>query len=139
MPLSCASSCSISRARTIAYCNWGNPFVTAKMMTTKWPLAAILMEIGVQVRLRQVELNLGWIPRLQNIEADAITNAEFGHFTDSNRVEVSVKEVNERLILLPHLLKIGEEFMLGLREAKAEAKAGRRCRRSQGSERGRDR
>ena len=98
--------------------NGGNPFVTAKMMTTKWPLAAILMEIGVQVRKRQVELNLGWIPRLQNIEADAITNSEYGHFKEENRVPTSVEELNKQFILLPKLLEVGQEFVLGLKEAK---------------------
>lgn len=49
--------------------NSGNAFVVFKMMTTKWPLAAILMEVAVQLRISSISMDLGCVPRLQNEEA----------------------------------------------------------------------
>ena len=89
--------------------NAGNSFVTARMMTTKWPLAAILMEIAIQLRKRQISMSLDWIPRLQNEEADAITNEDFKSFAAEHRITTSVEEAAEAFVLLPRLLKAGEE------------------------------
>ena len=92
------------------------------MMTTKWPLAPILMETAIQLRSRQVELDLDWIPRLQNIEADAITNSDFAAFDDTRRIAVTAESLSDKFILLPKLLALGEEFQNDLAE-KREARA----------------
>ena len=57
--------------------NLGNAFVVARMLTTRFPLSALLMEIALQLRARGLALDLKWILRAQNMEADAITNADF--------------------------------------------------------------
>ena len=43
-------------------------------MSSKFPLVVILTEMAVQLQSRKLELDLDWIPRNQNKEADAITN-----------------------------------------------------------------
>ena len=99
--------------------NAGNAYVTAKMMTTKWPLAAVLMEIAVQLRSRQIALDLNWIPRLQNEEADPITNLDFKSFRKENRIPTTVEELAGSFVLLPRLLEAGERI-LKLGEAAAK-------------------
>ena len=60
--------------------NQGNAFLLDKMMTTKFPLGIILMELAHQLGLRRAVLRAEWLPRLQNEEADALTNAGFHTF-----------------------------------------------------------
>ena len=38
------------------------------------------MELAHQMQLRQAILRALWLPRLQNEEADALTNLDFRHF-----------------------------------------------------------
>ena len=70
--------------------NAGNSFVVTRLMTTKFPLVMILAEVAAQLRMRGVALQLGWAPREQNEEADALTNKEFGLFDPARRVAVDV-------------------------------------------------
>ena len=39
-------------------------------------------------------LRASWIPRLQNEEADALTNEDFRHFDPARRVEVSLESLD---------------------------------------------
>ena len=57
--------------------NLGNTFMVSKLMTSKFPLVVILAEVVAQLRTRSMVLNLGWVPRDQNEEADALTNGDF--------------------------------------------------------------
>ena len=63
--------------------NLGNTAVASKLLTTKFPLCIFLMELVVQLQAQGAELHLHWLPRLQNVEADQLTN---GDFTGSVRV-----------------------------------------------------
>ena len=74
------------------------------------------------MRSRQVDFDLDWIPRLQNIEADAITNSDFAAFDDTRRIAVTAESLSDKFILLPKLLALGEEFQNDLAE-KREARA----------------
>ena len=69
--------------------NRGNLFVIDKFMTTKFPLSIFLMEMAVQLDELNCILNLQWIPREQNIEADALTNACFESFSAEHRVHIN--------------------------------------------------
>ena len=60
--------------------NQGYSYLLDKLLTTKYPLGVVLMELAVQVGLRKATIRANWIPRLQNEEADALTNSEFHHF-----------------------------------------------------------
>ena len=68
--------------------NQSNMYVVAKLMTTTFPLAAVLMQLTCMLSLRNLWLNLGWIRRDQNEEADALTNADFSLFDPKKRLEV---------------------------------------------------
>ena len=69
--------------------NQGNSFLLDRMMTTKYPLVVILMELAHQMRRRRLVLRARWLPRLENEEADALTNLDFRHFDAAKRAGVS--------------------------------------------------
>lgn len=54
--------------------NIGNRFAVARLLTTKWPLDVFVSELATQLEVRNLLLQLSWVPRDQNAEADAITN-----------------------------------------------------------------
>ena len=54
--------------------NNGNRYAVTKMLTTKWPLLAFLAELSLQLEYRGILLEINWVPREQNAEADATTN-----------------------------------------------------------------
>ena len=70
----------------------GNSFALVRMMTSKFPSVVILTVFALQLRDRAAELNLEWVPRDQNEEADALTNEEFGAFDPVRRVDVNMKD-----------------------------------------------
>ena len=55
-----------------------------------------------------MDLQLGWSPRDQNIQADALTNGEFGDFDPNLRVAVDVETLP--FLVLPRLMVIAEEL-----------------------------
>ena len=66
--------------------NQGNSFVVQKLMTTKYPLAPILMQLTTLLARRGLWLELDWVPREDNQPADDLTNSEFGRFDLSKRI-----------------------------------------------------
>jgi hypothetical protein len=69
--------------------NQGNSYVVNKFMTTALPLSAVLMQLAVLLAARNLWLNLEWLPRTANTEADMLTNNDFSLFDPSLRVPVS--------------------------------------------------
>ena len=96
--------------------NSGNTFVTSRLMTSKFPMVGVLMELAEQVRRREVVLNLEWAPREQNTEADALTNNETSGFDPRRRIEVKLEEL-ERAIL-PGAMAIADEIYEKARETR---------------------
>ena len=91
--------------------NNGNRYAVTKMLTTKWPLLAFLAELSLQLEERGILLEVNWVPREQNTEADAITNGDFGWLDANNRIETEMGRLP--FILLPELLSKGEGFYSG--------------------------
>jgi uncharacterized protein HemY len=52
-----------------------------------------LAELAEQLKLRQTELNLVWVPRDQNEEADELTNEEFSRFRSDLRVDIALESI----------------------------------------------
>ena len=88
--------------------NLGNTWVLNRLMTTKFPMLVILGELAVQLRALNADLSLERVPRLQNEEADALTNGDFSAFKPSNRVPLDVEKLN--FLVLPRLAEIAEEL-----------------------------
>ena len=94
--------------------NKGNSYVVKKMMMTAFPLNACLMELSEQLEQRSSWLDVQWVPRDQNIEADALTNGHFAGFDPNLRIDVSMKDLP--FIVLPAMLEAGGARLAELAE-----------------------
>ena len=88
--------------------NLGNQFVLHKLSTTKMPLAAVLWQLTSLLQARGLWLDLAWIPRESNVEADALTNADFVGFDPRLRIDVSWEDVD--LGIASRLLALDDEW-----------------------------
>ena len=86
----------------------GNTFILSRLMTGKFPSIVILAELSAQLRRKGIELNLEWVPRDQNEEADALTNEHFTHFNKDLRIDVDVLKID--WIVLNRLMGVAEEI-----------------------------
>ena len=101
--------------------NQGNSYLLDRMMTTRYPLGVVLMELAHQMKRRHVLLRARWLPRLQNQEADDLTNYEFRHFDPAKRINIELADLN--FALMNSLFKAGDEYEAELASARASAKA----------------
>ena len=88
--------------------NLGNSFAVSKGMSTKFPLAPLLIELNEQLRCRNLDLRLTWVRRDSNVEADAITNQDFSVFDESKRIHVSYPEI--KWLVLGEVMKASKEI-----------------------------
>ena len=68
--------------------NQSNTFSVQKLISTKFPLTILLMELSEQLRTRNASLSLRWVPRLDNQPADDLTNNKFDLFESSLRIDI---------------------------------------------------
>ena len=73
--------------------NVSNTYVTKKYLSSKFPLSVILLELAAQLKKVGLELDLCWVPRDQNTEADSLTNERFEGFKTENRIEKKFEEL----------------------------------------------
>ena len=98
--------------------NLGNKSVVSRLMTTKYPLVAVLMELAAQLMRRGQGLELNWTPRLQNLEADALSNSDFQGFDSARRVRINVG--SHPWIVLSEMLASGRALYESIRVGKVE-------------------
>ena len=113
--------------------NQSTPAAVARLMTGKFPLNLVLMELACLLAERQCDLQLSWRPREMNTEADALTNSDFRLFDPSLRIPVKL-EALEWNVLTPWW-----EESLSLYREVAEARKAARSRKPSGETRGRKR
>ena len=82
--------------------------VLARGMSTSYPLCLVTMELAAQLERRGLDLELEWLPRDANKEADALSNLLFDEFDAGHRISVSLADLP--WLVLPDLLKQGEEI-----------------------------
>ena len=117
--------------------NMGNAHVIDRRLTTKFPLCAILMELSAQLSRAGASLTLDWIPRLQNTEADELSNGITTSFQEVNRVHLDLGNLD--LLILPELIGYGSSLYEALDKRKLDragqqvAPGGRRAERPRGS------
>ena len=99
--------------------NLGNSFVLAKMLTTTYPLALVLMQVSVLLSEKKLWLGLQWIPRERNTEADALTNDDFSGFAEHLRISVRFAEL--RLEVVEKFAVHYRDMMLQRERRKLEA------------------
>ena len=102
--------------------NLGNTYCVSRLMTSKFPSVVILTELAAQLKQRKLDLSLGWVPRDQNEEADALTNQDYSAFDMNLRVDVAPGKI--KWILLPRMLAVAEELYEQVRRLRSEVSAG---------------
>ena len=73
--------------------NYGNAHIIQKGMSTKWPIAPLIIELSEQLRHRKLDLRLTWIRRDKNTLADELSNLDFSNFDPARRIQVRPKEI----------------------------------------------
>lgn len=96
--------------------NKGNSHVVARLLTTKFPLVAFLMELAMQLQMVGADLELYWLPRLQNQEADALTNNDLTRFDAQLRLRFDLTSFKG--LVLSDMLTCGTELYEEIRVAR---------------------
>ena len=101
--------------------NLGNTYLLDRLITTKYPLGVVLMEVAHQCHRKGLSLRADWVPRLENQEADDLTNMEFKSFNPSKRIDVRLEDL--QFGVLNDLFKVGDDYVGELEELKAQKRA----------------
>ncbi len=96
--------------------NRGNSYIVQRLACTKFPLVCILMEIAWELRMRGKYLEIKWIPRQQNIEADALSNLVVRDFNPAMQVKFDLE--NTRFHCLSEMVAIGEQLYMDVANQK---------------------
>ncbi|CAL1153097.1 unnamed protein product, partial [Cladocopium goreaui] len=96
--------------------NLGNTHLIARLMSTKFPLCAILMEVAAVLMDGNHDLQLEWLPRLQNQEADNLTNEIFHGFSEDRRLRFRMEEYEG--LVLQAMLNLCMELYEDVRKAR---------------------
>ena len=78
--------------------NRGNSYAVTKMMSTKWPLTALIIELSEELRANNLELHLEWLPRDLNEEADALSNLDTSGFDPSLEMKIDTSKLGWRVL-----------------------------------------
>ena len=105
--------------------NASNTYVAKKYLSSKFPLSVILLELAAQLKKIGLELDLCWVPRDQNTEANSLTNEGFEGFRKENKTEKKLEE--------PGWLVMGELMMQKASELDAEVKFAKTSKESKSS------
>ena len=100
--------------------NRGNSFALSRLMSTKYPLCLLVMELAVALEQRSLALTAEWAPREWNAEADDLTNQRFSAFDPSLRVPFDM--ASHKWLVLGDLLKAGRDFYAEAQVARASVR-----------------
>ena len=99
--------------------NRGNSFVTARWLTTAFPLNAVLMELAAVLQKNSLSLELYWAPRLQNKLADALSNGVYSAFDLQLRFRFNFE--GYKSLVLHELMNLGSELYGEIKETQGKA------------------
>ena len=91
-------------------------------MPSKFPLVVVLTEFAAQLRKLRLNLDLQWIPRNQNEEADALTNCDFGAFSEDRRIHVNISEL--KCLVLDEMFRAADSLNADMKDRRAAQSAG---------------
>ena len=100
--------------------NRGNRFILRKSLSTKFPLTLLVIEVSEMMRKKNAMVDLLWIKRDLNQDADDLTNEEFGNFSEENRVYL--KDGKIQWEVMDDLLSSGMELYEGIKQKKEDKK-----------------
>jgi hypothetical protein len=78
--------------------NQGNTFVTSRLLSTKYPLALMLMQLTVVTAELGVWLDLKWWPRERNVEADQLSNEDFTGWDLGRRIQLKFEDLRLEVV-----------------------------------------
>ena len=87
--------------------NRGNGAALNKLMSTHYPINAVLMELAVHCKRTGIVPTVNWAPRLFNREADDLANGRTQAFSPSLEVKMNPSELQWHI--LPQVLLMGQE------------------------------
>ena len=90
------------------------------MLSTKYPLTILVMELSEQLRQRKASLELRWLSREKNTEADELTNCIYTSFKESLRVALVPSEL--RFLVLNEIQQDSNRLYALMIEEKATKK-----------------
>jgi len=102
--------------------NRGNSFALTRLMSTKYPLCLLVMELATVLEERGLAMTAEWAPREWNSEADALTNMKFDGFNEAHRVHFDMRAQPWRVF--DKLLQDGREFYAAAQATRAAARLG---------------
>ena len=125
---------SSRRAAHVLHCGGGTDNKAAKGLSTKFPLKIVLMEYLAICERKRMRVQLEWRPRESNVEADDLTNLEFGKSDLNRRIDVAWHDLEFPMIEM--LMKFTESFSKRKLEATSHLNVGpcRNSRRQNGGE-----
>ena len=74
--------------------NRGNGAALNKLMSTKYPASAVLMELASYMKEQSLKVLVEWSPRSGNQEADRLANGVTTGFTPENRVHIDLRTIH---------------------------------------------
>ena len=106
--------------------NRGNGALLDKLMSTKFPASAVLMELASYMRRMSLRTVVVWVRREGNKEADRLANGNAEDFEPSLRIDVSASTLSWDI--LPEALDAGEAAERQSQEAREQGALPDRCR-----------
>ena len=103
--------------------NQGNSYAVSKLMSTRFPLPLLLMELSETLRRGDQVLDLSWVPRERNQWADDLTNQKFDHFDQRRRLSINGSQID--WIVLGDLLNSASAFHTEMVQAKEDKRNGK--------------
>ncbi len=88
--------------------NRGNRYALSRLQGTRFPLSAVVMELSAQLETRGARLELAWVPRDLNSEADALSNGITDGFSEAARIPVDYGSM--KWLILDRILEAGAAF-----------------------------
>ena len=101
--------------------NKGNSCIVTKLMSTKFPLFIILMELAHELDQKGITMGLSWIPRDQNCEADDLSNLKTDAFDPALRITPLLGA--EHFPVMHEMLSAAEALQSEVQELRALSKA----------------
>ena len=101
--------------------NRGNKYALSHLQSSKYPRCVLVMELSAQLEKRSQRLELTWVPREGNEEADRLSNGDCRGFCESNRVQFQMQQ--QKWIVLTDLMAVGKDMTEEKEKRKSDHKA----------------
>ncbi len=88
--------------------NKGNSFALNRLSTTKFPLNVVVMELAIVLEELALLLDLRWVPRELNEEADRLSNGVTTGFSSKHRIRIEASDLTWPS--LEQRMSLGEDF-----------------------------